>query len=520
MTINVPEVTTLRLSENVMKKSTSTDIIRTRDKASNFSGLLEQFTSTRGNGRSDKSPLSQSDHSARSSSLNDNVNMRRQSKVNDIRNADLDIDKADNDSSGSINSYAAASLDIAQLMFVLTRFSEGGEVLRNSLDELDIELNFSELMQGFKFLHENNSHTEQVQIIFGEEGWESKAVDINIPPMLLEASENPEETPISLILGSLASIKSVDDYEEFKSYIIQKLIQKLEENNLHNSKSNLEEADISNQLFSEERLLMSLSEIGDSSSFRTIKTGGSESDNLEKRLSSEKDKEGIDKQELLNSKVNDAPQKSDNSKDSEDFFKNYLSDLSVKDNAKKSKEEKILDELISKGDKENFSKVNLLVSHLNSTANSMEAEAVNTAAANRYTFAADIIKAVKYMEESSIKELYVKITPKELGEVVIRITVEAGIMKANIAASNKEAYQLLNSHLQEIKTGLEGDIKIQNVSINIYQGDTTFFKDGSKQQEERKNQKSNGEIRLLSLEDEVLDADTEIKDDSSINILA
>lgn len=99
---------------------------------------------------------------------------------------------------------------------------------------------------------------------------------------------------------------------------------------------------------------------------------------------------------------------------------------------------------------------------------------------NKNTMNTDIIKSIKYMELNNVKDLTVKIMPKELGEVFIKLTMEGGIMKANIGASTKDAYNLLNSNMQLIEDKLQNSgIKVQELSLNIYNEDTTFFKQSS-----------------------------------------
>ena len=88
---------------------------------------------------------------------------------------------------------------------------------------------------------------------------------------------------------------------------------------------------------------------------------------------------------------------------------------------------------------------------------------------NRQTLDLDIIKNVKFMMKNSVQELKVKIYPKELGEMTIKILSEEGIMRAEIKATSKETYNLLNSNLNEIKKSLvDQNIKIQQVNIGIY----------------------------------------------------
>lgn len=109
-------------------------------------------------------------------------------------------------------------------------------------------------------------------------------------------------------------------------------------------------------------------------------------------------------------------------------------------------------------------------------------------------FAEDVIKSIRYMDINNLKELTVKVVPKELGELVIKLTIESGIMKANLNATNKEAYELLSSNFKDISDKLQNNnIKIGEVNINLYEDDTTFFSDDSRKgsfNQEEKNKRS------------------------------
>lgn len=107
---------------------------------------------------------------------------------------------------------------------------------------------------------------------------------------------------------------------------------------------------------------------------------------------------------------------------------------------------------------------------------------------------ADIVKSLKFMQQGDIKNLTVKITPKELGDVIINLTMENGVMKASITASNKEAYNLINSNMTDINAKLQNsNMAVQDLSLNIYNQDTTFFKNGSnEQQQQQANKNTNG----------------------------
>lgn len=153
-------------------------------------------------------------------------------------------------------------------------------------------------------------------------------------------------------------------------------------------------------------------------------------------------------------------------------------------------EDKLLQELALGNKKEStskFDKVMNLMNSFNKIDNSTLAiENIQKITVNKNNFVNDMIKSVKFMEINNMKEMTVKIMPKELGEVVIKLTMENGLMKANITAQNKEAYSLLNSNLKELNDKLGGEIKIQNFTIDIYNGDTTFFSN-------EKNRQQNGQ---------------------------
>lgn len=94
---------------------------------------------------------------------------------------------------------------------------------------------------------------------------------------------------------------------------------------------------------------------------------------------------------------------------------------------------------------------------------------------NKETMDADIIKNVKFMMKNQVSELKVKIYPKELGEMTIKLLSEEGILKADIKAVSKETYNLLNSNINDIKKSLEQqNIKIHEVNIGLYNDDTTY----------------------------------------------
>lgn len=110
----------------------------------------------------------------------------------------------------------------------------------------------------------------------------------------------------------------------------------------------------------------------------------------------------------------------------------------------------------------------------NDIASSLISE-VKPVAVSRETVATDVVSNVKYMVKNQVEQLTVKIYPKELGEITIKIISEDGIMKADIKSTSKETYTLLNSNMEEIKKHLSNEsLIIKEVNIGLYE-DTTYY---------------------------------------------
>lgn len=188
---------------------------------------------------------------------------------------------------------------------------------------------------------------------------------------------------------------------------------------------------------------------------------------------------------------------------------------SNKDNSsdKTTKEDKFLKNVLGEAGDTKVNKVNVFMAQIKSEKdNVVQLQSLDKPVINKNNLTQDIIKVVKYMSLNDLKELTVKITPKELGDIVIKISVEAGNMKANISANTKETFNLLSSKLEELTNSLKNnDIKIQSSDINIYQEDSTYFNGGSREEGQRQNNqrstasKDNGSIDEISLPENVVE---------------
>ena len=162
------------------------------------------------------------------------------------------------------------------------------------------------------------------------------------------------------------------------------------------------------------------------------------------------------------------------------------------DKKSNSKEDKFLNSLIEDKKDSVDNKINLFATRTQSVqAQNTEVRGLNI---NKATFADDIIKDVKFMSTNNLKELTVKVNPGNLGEITIRLVQEDGLMKANLKANSKETTALLAQNLAEIKKEIgDQNIKISEVNIELYNEDTTFFKNesfgGQLSQEQNNNSK-------------------------------
>lgn len=189
------------------------------------------------------------------------------------------------------------------------------------------------------------------------------------------------------------------------------------------------------------------------------------------------------------------------------------------------KEHKILSNLVNEEDQSDKN-INRTVSFMNQLMEAKEVDSIKSVdniTVNRNNFTADIVKAVKFMEINDMKALTIKIMPKELGEVVINVTMESGVMKAQLSAANKDTMNLLHAHLQDINDKLNSsDIKIQNVTIDIYQDDTTFFSDQFNRNNDSRNNNQSNKSKNKSIEEIQGDESSEdfVEVDGNVNTLA
>lgn len=165
---------------------------------------------------------------------------------------------------------------------------------------------------------------------------------------------------------------------------------------------------------------------------------------------------------------------------------------SESDGKSTSKEEKFLNSFLNDGKDTSMDKINLFASRVQNMQQVQDTNSDGQLTINKTTFADDLIKDVRYMTTNSIKELTVKVNPGNLGEITIKLIQEDGITKANLKANSKETEALISQNLANIKNHLnEQNIKIDDINVEIYQEDTTFFSNGNNESDFSNNSKNN-----------------------------
>lgn len=198
-----------------------------------------------------------------------------------------------------------------------------------------------------------------------------------------------------------------------------------------------------------------------------------------------------------------------------------------KDSKIDSKEDKFLKALADDDNKDStLNKINLFASRGAVIQNQGVNATARGLSVNKATFVEDFIKDVKFMSNNGLKELTVKVNPGNLGEITIKLIQEDNVLKANLKASSKETTALLSQNLAEIKKQLsEQNIKVSDVNIELYQDDTTFFKEqgfGSQLagEQNRENTSSAHNVsNTQSVSDDSLD-DNLAEENNSVNFFA
>lgn len=101
----------------------------------------------------------------------------------------------------------------------------------------------------------------------------------------------------------------------------------------------------------------------------------------------------------------------------------------------------------------------------------------------------DVVKTIRYLKANGLEEINIKISPRELGEMTIKLIKHAEETKVAITISKDDVFDLVNKNVGDIVKHLNDlNIKVKEVSVDIKNDNQKFFSDNLNQEFERKNQ--------------------------------
>lgn len=135
---------------------------------------------------------------------------------------------------------------------------------------------------------------------------------------------------------------------------------------------------------------------------------------------------------------------------------------------------------------------------------------------NKTNIVEDIIKSVKYIRDESVKEVVLKVVPRSLGEVVISLSMDKGIMKANVTTNNAETYNLLATKIEEMNKILN-EFKVESFDLTYM--NNSEYGENKKQGNDKNKFQGNHKSSFISIEDDVIE-ETNDEIYSNIDMLA
>lgn len=102
----------------------------------------------------------------------------------------------------------------------------------------------------------------------------------------------------------------------------------------------------------------------------------------------------------------------------------------------------------------------------------------------------DVIKTISFMKDNDIKNLTVKVMPKELGEITIELIYTGDKMSAKLTSNSNSTFQLLDQNLSILNSELsKNGVNLQNVNVSLYSGDFSGNERNQGQEYKRKEER-------------------------------
>ncbi|MDF2882600.1 MAG: fliK [Clostridiaceae bacterium] len=475
------EISGINLINSISSVSSQNQQSTSTSNSSNFKNTLHKLSSSNSSSKTEVTPAESKENLQSSKSVQDDGSLQTISSGNDtvdekLKNAILDAAKAEGfseDDLAKIKKLLEDNTNIQQLLLMLSQNTNG----TINIEEMLGKNNINDILKEIDNVL--SSKLDSADILKLKDKLSSELSNLNLNQLL--SSENNEsnnsiKTLIEKAVNDLGIKVSNDDLKSLSNNIENNVLNLLSEN----AKSNITNVNAADGKDIIKNYLMKLLQAADAKN--TNANNGDLQTNLIQL-------NGKTQQENNNTIVNSSETKQQSASDKNSKDESFLNNLVAKD---------------SKSSSTNFSRVTNFINQLtnsNTASGTVSVENANPVL-NANNLQDDFIQNLKFMSTNDMQQLTVKIVPKELGEVVINLTLEGGNLKASITAANKDAYNLLNANLPDINNKLQNEnIKIQNLTLNVYSDDTTFFKDGSQNQRQERGNSKDSSIQNVNLSD-------------------
>lgn len=134
----------------------------------------------------------------------------------------------------------------------------------------------------------------------------------------------------------------------------------------------------------------------------------------------------------------------------------------------------------------------------------------------------DIVQTIKYLKSNGIEEIKIKITPRELGEMTIKLIKNIEETKVAITITKEDIFDLVKKNISEISKHLNDlNIKVKDIVVEIKQDSQKDFnnnlsQDFNKNNQQDKQRKSRYKSIKLKNENDIKEFSVE---DDNLNIL-
>lgn len=181
-----------------------------------------------------------------------------------------------------------------------------------------------------------------------------------------------------------------------------------------------------------------------------------------------------------------------------------------------------LEQILDNKDKNNFMYPSNVNNNISTATNKEDNNQIIARNINQDFLAEDVVTNIKYLKENGLEEIKIKLTPKELGDMTIKLVKTLEETKVHIIISKDDVFDLVNKNLGDISKHLkELNINVKEVSVDVQTNNEKFFSDNLNQEFNKKNQQNKKQRNILDTGEveSVEETKTNSSVDNNLNIL-